>query len=62
MFQSTRPARGATSSFDNQVIQDVVSIHAPRTGRDIRAVELTPYARAVSIHAPRTGRDRRLDY
>ena len=38
-----------------------VSIHAPRTGRDLLA-SLAQQRLDVSIHAPRTGRDRLLDY
>src|SRR5208282_3390561 len=34
MFQSTRPARGATSSTDARELVMEVSIHAPRAGRD----------------------------
>jgi len=33
-FQSTRPARGATGGLALLVAQDLVSIHAPRAGRD----------------------------
>ena len=36
IFQSTRPARGATkSNFENRIISEI-SIHAPREGRDQR--------------------------
>ena len=34
MFQSTRPARGATASTSSTSRKPLVSIHAPRTGRD----------------------------
>ncbi len=34
-FQSTRPARGATNGKCYGLIGGVVSIHAPRTGRDV---------------------------
>ena len=34
MFQSTRPARGATSPWDPMPSRAAVSIHAPRAGRD----------------------------
>jgi len=36
MFQSTRPARGATSLVRPPSVLAVVSIHAPRAGRDAR--------------------------
>ena len=56
MFQSTRPARGATGDAAAPSDSLGVSIHAPRAGRD------NIYAAAgvmgvVSIHAPRAGRD-----
>jgi len=58
MFQSTRPARGATGRHFPHQPAIIVSIHAPRAGRDgrIRARETV---REVSIHAPRAGRDSR---
>ena len=56
MFQSTRPARGATSILLPLRGNDVVSIHAPRAGRDIILSALS-IPIAVSIHAPRAGRD-----
>jgi len=34
MFQSTRPARGATVFVFVAAVGDDVSIHAPRAGRD----------------------------
>ncbi len=56
LFQSTRPARGATvleKGFQSVI---AVSIHAPRAGRD--CCDFSEYATAkVSIHAPRAGRD-----
>ena len=42
-FQSTRPARGATARRDRQSRSRAVSIHAPRTGRDVsRTVGCSP--------------------
>ena len=35
IFQSTRPARGATSGDQSACDADVISIHAPREGRDL---------------------------
>ena len=56
MFQSTRPARGATAARHLSHVRGVVSIHAPRTGRDnLRQRRSAGFH--VSIHAPRTGRD-----
>ena len=37
-FQSTRPARGATRVLKGQPAEVVISIHAPREGRDGRRV------------------------
>ena len=56
LFQSTRPARGATSSSCSARHCNAVSIHAPRAGRDGIALEHYDPA-TVSIHAPRAGRD-----
>ncbi len=56
MFQSTRPARGATDQGAVINANIEVSIHAPRAGRDERAGPPGP-AMTVSIHAPRAGRD-----
>ena len=56
-FQSTRPARGATSIESMTATSAGVSIHAPRTGRDFsRELRFSMWI-WVSIHAPRTGRD-----
>jgi len=35
LFQSTRPARGATRQLIRGQLRDLVSIHAPRAGRDL---------------------------
>ena len=56
VFQSTRPARGATHSCRLSLTVPNVSIHAPRAGRDcLRFV--AEGDKNVSIHAPRAGRD-----
>ena len=57
VFQSTPPARGATSNFQLILVQIGISIHAPREGGDDfnnkpRDLEF------ISIHAPREGGDR----
>ena len=56
LFQSTRPARGATSGKVVYYPQVCISIHAPREGRDgyVPQEEELPF---ISIHAPREGRD-----
>ena len=55
-FQSTLPARGATSGWCRMRFFAGISIHAPRTGSDgfLRCAEPTG---KISIHAPRTGSD-----
>ena len=56
VFQSTRPARGATVGAVGAERGCHVSIHAPRTGRDADGADVTALG-VVSIHAPRTARD-----
>ena len=56
MFQSTRPARGATCSVVLGWVFCCVSIHAPRAGRDSAGPDSVALDE-VSIHAPRAGRD-----
>ena len=56
VFQSTRPARGATVEGVSERTYTDISIHAPREGRD-RAVLRTLDISFISIHAPREGRD-----
>ena len=55
-FQSTRPVRGATRANLAEIHKVIVSIHAPRAGRDCQGVRCS-LRHAVSIHAPRAGRD-----
>ena len=55
-FQSTLPARGATSADHMAQAPDCISIHAPRTGSDGQGRKPQPSPH-ISIHAPRTGSD-----
>ena len=55
-FQSTRPARGATTRESVLGFILGISIHAPRAGRDLH-MSIAPETSAISIHAPRAGRD-----
>ena len=55
-FQSTRPARGATTSARMATTTFLISIHAPREGRDSDPDGALAQA-PISIHAPREGRD-----
>ena len=57
IFQSTRPARGATLHARQQSKAISISIHAPREGRDVVAILATSAQAVISIHAPREGRD-----
>ena len=56
-FQSTLPARGATTRRLFPIIFDGISIHAPRTGSDGQQQYQYEKTIFISIHAPRTGSD-----
>ena len=58
-FQSTLPARGATSFVLPLSVPAAISIHAPRTGSDDVHKAFRVCGICISIHAPRTGSDRR---
>ena len=60
-FQSTLPARGATYSSSAARGSSEISIHAPRTGSDLRNTGGTVRTWWISIHAPRTGSDEFLE-
>ena len=55
-FQSTLPARGATFAIFCKLFAQRISIHAPRTGSDLRGWK-RKFLQRISIHAPRTGSD-----
>ena len=55
-FQSTPPARGATTQDDALSVSLRISIHAPREGGDYNGLNPT-INRYISIHAPREGGD-----
>ena len=55
-FQSTLPARGATTCSTPRSGSAIISIHAPRTGSDLLS-EYNTVTGLISIHAPRTGSD-----
>ena len=57
VFQSTRPARGATSSGHTRSGGCGFQSVAPREGRDGTGAGGGPNGNAISIHAPREGRD-----
>ena len=57
LFQSTLPARGATARRWTACGLYGISIHAPRTGSDLCAVDQPHAGDGISIHAPRTGSD-----
>ncbi len=52
MFQSTRPVRGATDEGITDLCGAVVSIHAPRAGRDILASQQPNAAFGFNPRAP----------
>ena len=56
-FQSTPPARGATSSGKAIGASTIISIHAPREGGDQRYDQVLTATKNISIHAPREGGD-----
>ena len=55
-FQSTRPVWGATQSFRPPSIPHIISIHAPRVGRDEAAGQADACARNFNPRAPRGAR------
>ena len=55
-FQSTRPVRGATCGPSWYYSRPIISIHAPRAGRDLLS-SIASGRYLISIHAPRAGRD-----
>ena len=56
LFQSTPPARGATTQHFMLTEIAKISIHAPREGGDMRRSSLSSCT-LISIHAPREGGD-----
>ena len=56
-FQSTHPARGATSYRCQFEANQRISIHAPREGCDISMATADGDLLTISIHAPREGCD-----
>ena len=55
-FQSTLPVWGATPTELRKAADDLISIHAPRVGSDIK-MSLSAPPEYISIHAPRVGSD-----
>ena len=55
-FLSTLPARGATQRQGRRGGADGISIHAPREGSDLEALQFFLLL-LISIHAPREGSD-----
>ena len=56
-FQSTPPARGATSIMTRVSRSAAISIHAPREGGDLGGKGCGYFLAGISIHAPREGGD-----
>ena len=57
-FQSTHPARGATTAVGTSLYNLGISIHAPREGCDSSLYAGISITLSISIHAPREGCDR----
>ena len=57
LFQSTLPAREATSGKIQKALTGLISIHASREGSDTRKRVYTPKSTGISIHASREGSD-----
>ena len=57
VFQSTPPARGATTDTISAATAEKISIHAPREGGDHMDFFYTIGNIVISIHAPREGGD-----
>ena len=55
-FQSTPPARGATTVAAEAKAANIISIHAPREGGDVLEAVVAGEV-DISIHAPREGGD-----
>ena len=51
-FQSTRPVWGATGIFRVNCCQILISIHAPRVGRDVRLRQVRGKARQFQSTRP----------
>ena len=51
-FQSTRPVRGATAKNTRSWLETIVSIHAPRAGRDKRSSDHWQCSRCFNPRAP----------
>ena len=62
VFQSTRPVRGATCRHDAAVLVDLVSIHAPRAGRDATSPPYRRLARQFQSTRPVRGATRTSSY
>ena len=61
MFQSTRPARGATKPCDTAVVVQVFQSTRPARGATKDMIQFCNFIE-VSIHAPRAGRDNTDDH
>ena len=56
-FNPRAPYGARLAAKMQKINRDIISIHAPHTGRDFRVVVRVHNASAISIHAPHTGRD-----
>ena len=58
MFQSTRPVKGATGGHGYSNTMPLVSIHAPREGRDVPQVPINTWLGAFQSTRPVKGATR----
>ena len=56
-FNPRAPCGARLRPLDELIVNPLVSIHAPRVGRDFRLICSYLCHNNVSIHAPRVGRD-----
>ena len=62
IFQSTPPARGATTKTKGNLQPPPISIHAPREGGDLNNSVKVSIHISISIHAPREGGDQHQEH
>ena len=62
LFQSTPPARGATTSVLHKKVSADISIHAPREGGDDNGQQISDNAAGFQSTPPARGATRRRDH
>ena len=54
-FQSTRPVRGGTRNSITHVVDEQISIHPPRAGRDVAEGDEIPFTKIFQSTRPVRG-------